>query len=71
MNMDTIVLTFKSVATKMKSDLSDAISKWQSLGNETSKASNSIKQLGNPLDSLKSKLKSTQAEYDKLNYHMK
>lgn len=66
MNMDTIVLTFKSVATKMKSDLSDAISKWQSLSNETSKASNSIKQLGTPLDTLKNKLKATQNEYNNL-----
>lgn len=66
MNMDSLILTFKSVTSQMKSDLSDAISKWKSLDSETSKATTSMKNLGTPLDSLKSKLKSTQEEYNKL-----
>ena len=66
MNMDSLILTFKSVTSQMKSDLADAISKWKSLDDETTKASGSLKNLGTPLDSLKSKLKSTQEEYNKL-----
>lgn len=66
MTMDEIVLKFKSEFSKMKSELSDVISKFQKLDNETSKSGSNFEDLGNPLDKLQNKLKSLQSEYDNL-----
>ena len=42
MNMDTIVLTLKSVVSKMTNDLKETIAEWKKYDNETTKVANSL-----------------------------
>jgi len=56
MNIDTIVLKFEAVFTKMKSDLSDTIKKWENLDNATSNVSNTFNKMANNVNSSMNKM---------------
>lgn len=56
MDMDTIVLKFEAIFSKMKSDLGNTIKKWEQLDNATSSVSNNFEKMANSANASMDKL---------------
>lgn len=56
MDMDTIVLKFEAIFTKMKSDLGNTIKKWEQLDKTTSDVSNTFNKMANNVDGAMNKM---------------
>lgn len=71
MNMDSITLKFQSVVGKMKSDLSDTISKYEKLDNIISKVSNSMNKIANNTNSVDNSFKKSKQNIEELEKELK
>lgn len=71
MNMDSITLKFQSVVGKMKSDLSDTISKYEKLDNIISKVSNSMNKIANNTNSVDNSFKKSKQNIEDLERELK
>lgn len=71
MNLDTIILKFQSVVSKMKSDLSDAINKYQKLDSSIEKVSNSMNKMTNTASNIGNSFKNSTQQIEELEKELK
>lgn len=71
MNLDTITLKFQSVVSKMKSDLSDTINKYQKLDSSIEKVSNSMNKMTNTASNIGNSFKNSTQQIEELEKELK
>lgn len=71
MNLDTITLKFQSVVSKMKSDLSDTINKYQKLDSSIEKVSNSMSKMTNTASNIGNSFKNSTQQIEELEKQLK
>ena len=71
MNLDAITLKFQSVVSKMKSDLSDAINKYQKLDSSIEKVSNSMNKMTNTASNIGNSFKNSTQQIEELEKELK